>query len=218
MGWKGAGRPQPPRLSTITPPRRRAAGFLGIGRRRITGAVVVALGEERRESVRPGLPFAIGLGRLNVGRAQRLGQPARAAQQPLGLLGHVGLLQMIDELRRLLALRLPHRFEDARLRNPAEVIVDGRGPAGRRHVEVHRARQRVGVSEAPRAAAPRLMHGVDAQRSAMREQRRLAVAIERHQRVPEIILGLGQLLSPIADGGPRSRWRRRSRRAPAPGR
>ena len=61
-------------------------GFLGIGRRRITGAVVVAIGEERRESRRTGFPFAIGLGRLNIGRAQRLGQPARAAQQPLGLL------------------------------------------------------------------------------------------------------------------------------------
>ena len=114
---------------------------------------------------------------------------------------HVGLLEMVDELRRLLALRLPHRFEDARLRNPAEIIVDGRGPAGRRHVEVHRAGQRVGVSEAPRAAAPRVMHGVDAERSAMREQRRLAVAIERHQRVPEIVLGLGQLLRPLLMAG-----------------
>ncbi len=104
---------------------------------------------------------------------------------------------MFDELRRCLALRLPHRFEDARLRDSAEIVVDGRGPAGCPHVEVHRAGQRVGVSEAPRAAAPRLMHGVDAQRSAMREQRRLAVAVERHQRVPEIILGLGQLLRPL---------------------
>ena len=31
----------------------------------------------------------------------------------------------------------------------------------------------------------------------MREQSRLAVAIERHQRVPEIVLGLGQLLRPL---------------------
>ena len=73
---------------------------------------------------------------LGVGQAQRLGQPARAVQQPLGLLGHVGLLQMVDELRRLLALGFAHRFEDARLRNPAEIVVDGRTPAGRRHVEV----------------------------------------------------------------------------------
>jgi hypothetical protein len=35
----------------------------------------------------------------------------------------------------------------------------------------------------------------------MREQRRLAVAIERHQRVPEIILGLGQLLRPLLMAG-----------------
>ena len=156
--------------------------------------------------------------RPRVGRAQRLGQPARAAQQPLGLLRHVGLLEMVDQLRRRLALRLPHRFEDARLRNPAEIIVDGRGPAGRRHVEVHRAGQRVGMSEAPRAAVPRLMHGVDAERGAMREQRRLAVAIERHQRRPRDRLRPWATALPIADGGPRSPWRRRCRPVPAPGR
>ncbi len=133
---------------------RVGLGFLGIRRRRITSAVVFVLGEERRQRIHTGFPFAMGLDRLIVGRAQRLGQPTHAVEQPLGLLGHVGLLQVIDELRRLLALRVPHRLEDARLRNAAEVIVDGRGPAGRRHVEVHRAGQRIGVSEAPRAAAP----------------------------------------------------------------
>ena len=86
MGWKGSGAAEPPRLPTSFRRDGVRLGFLGIGRRRITGAVVFALGQERRQSRRIGFPFAIGLGRLNVGRAQRLGHPARAGQQPLGLL------------------------------------------------------------------------------------------------------------------------------------
>ena len=45
-------------------------GFRGIGCRRIAGAVVVALGEERWESRRTGFTFAIGLGRVNVGHGR----------------------------------------------------------------------------------------------------------------------------------------------------
>ena len=83
------------------------------------------------------------------------------------------------------------------LRHPAEVVVDRWRPAGRRHVEVHGARERVGVREPPRVAVPRLVHGIDAQRCAMGEQRRLAVAVERHERIPEAVFGLGQLLRPL---------------------
>jgi hypothetical protein len=63
---------------------------------------------------------------LRCQEPQRLGQPAGAGQQPLGLLGHVALLQMVDELRGLLALGLAHGFENARLGDAAEIVVDGR--------------------------------------------------------------------------------------------
>ena len=53
-----------------------------------------------------------------------------------GAAGHVGLLEMVDELHRLLALGFAHRLEDAYLRHSAEIVVGGRTPAGRRHVEV----------------------------------------------------------------------------------
>ena len=86
--------------------------------------------------------------RLSVRRAQRLGQPARAVEQPFGLLRHVGLLQVVDELRRLLALRLAHRFEDAGLGDAAEIVVDRRPPAGFHHVEPDRLREPVGLDEA----------------------------------------------------------------------
>ncbi len=96
-----------------------------------------------------------------------------------------------------IALRFPHRFENARLRNPTEIIADGRGPAGGRHVEIDGAGQRVGMGETPGAAGVRVVHGVDAEGGAMREQCRLAVDIERHQGVPEIVLVPGQLLCPL---------------------
>jgi hypothetical protein len=57
------------------------------------------------------------------------------------------------------------------------------------------------VSEAPRASVPRLMDGIDAERGAMREQRRLAVPVESHQLVPEIVFVFGQLLGPLLMAG-----------------
>jgi hypothetical protein len=77
----------------------------------------------------------------------------------------------------------------------AEIVVDRRRPAGRCHVEPYGTRQRVGVCQSPWVAAPRLMHGIDAERCAVGEQGCPAVAIERRQRVPQILLALGQLLA-----------------------
>src|SRR5262249_26112175 len=93
--------------------------FLWIGRGRVC-IVVFPVGEECRQMIRSGFGLAIDLGDSSVRRPQRLGQPARAGEQSLGLLGHFGLLQMVDELRGGLALSLPDRLEDARLRNAAE--------------------------------------------------------------------------------------------------
>src|SRR5215472_10679412 len=104
---------------------------------------------------------------------------------------------MIDELRGRFALRLPHRFEDARLRNTAEIVVDSRPPTGGRHVEVDGARHRVGMSKAPRAAVPGFMNGIDAERSSVGEQRRLAVTVKCDEPLPEAVFVLGQLLRPL---------------------
>ena len=39
---------------------------------------------------------------------ERLGQPARAIEQPLGFASHIAFLEVVDELYRWLALRLAH--------------------------------------------------------------------------------------------------------------
>lgn len=62
--------------------------------------------------------------RAGIVEAQRLRQPARATQETLGLFGHVGLLQMVDQLRRRLALGFPQRLQNARLSDAADVVVD----------------------------------------------------------------------------------------------
>jgi hypothetical protein len=80
-------------------------------------------------------------------------------------------------------------------------LADGRSPAGGRHVKVHGTRDCVGVSEAPRASVPRLMDGVDTERGAMREQRRLAVAVESDQGLPKTVFVLGQPLCPLLMAG-----------------
>ena len=91
---------------------------------------------------------------------------------------------MVDELRRLLALGLAHGFEDARLRNPAEIVIDGRRPAGGGQVEIDGPGELVAMRESVRTPVPRLLHDIDGERGAVGQQRRLAVAVERRQRVP----------------------------------
>jgi hypothetical protein len=61
--------------------------FLRIGFLRI--AVVFAIGEERRQARSTGVAFGLGLIVLGAGRTQRLRQPPRASQQPLGFLRHL---------------------------------------------------------------------------------------------------------------------------------
>ena len=131
------------------------------------------------------------------GRTQRLGQPTRTREQALGLPGHIRLLQVVDELYGGVALRLSYGLEDARLWDSPEIIVDGRTPSGRRHIEVDGAREPIGMSNAARAAIPRLVYRIDAERGAMGQQCRLAVAIERRQHLPKLTLVLRQLLCPL---------------------
>ena len=126
--------------------------------------------------------------------AQRLRQPARLGQQAFGLLGHVALLHVVDELRGALAGAFPNSFEDARLGDAAEVIADRRPPSDFSHVETRRPRQPVGLREsdlqpvladagAVVGVGP-LVERVDAIADAMGEQFHAVVVVERHEPVP----------------------------------
>ena len=106
-------------------PRRSAAGSVLVAACR--DWLVLAVGEEFGQAPRRFAGAAPT--RRTVDETQRLRQPARAVEQPLGLLRHVAFLQMVDELRRRLALGLAHRFENAGLGDAAEIVVDGRPPA-----------------------------------------------------------------------------------------
>src|SRR5581483_10217820 len=87
------------------------------------------------------------VGGFGLLRAQRFGEPAGALEQPFGFLRHLCLLQMIDELRRRLALGLAHRLEDAGLGHTAEIIIDRRPPSGFDHVQSDGAREPVALYE-----------------------------------------------------------------------
>ena len=191
LDWEGeAGRPKPPRWCGHS-----AAMAWDCGSSASDPASSSPARKAGSASVSPS-PVGLRAG-LGVGQAQRLGQPARALQQPLGLLGHVGLLEMVDELRRLLALGFAHRLEDASLRHPAEIVVDGRPPAGRRHVEIDGPGQQIAMRQRARPPVPGFLDDVDGERGAVREQRRLAVAVERRQSVPQIGRRFGQLPAPL---------------------
>ena len=140
-----AGRFWPPGGRRVIRPRRPRAAVLP--RPRV--AVVFVFAKEIRQSL--GLANLadrrIGL-HPGLRETQRLGQPARAIEQPLGLPRHVGFLQMLDEPRRLLALRFAHGLDNADLRNPAQIVLDGRPPAGGGHVEIDGAGELVAMCEA----------------------------------------------------------------------
>src|SRR3546814_5016951 len=76
-------------------------------------------------------------------------QPVRIGQQPFGLAGHVALLQMVDQTCRLVVLGFGDRHQDARLGDPAEIILDRRLPARRDHIETDRTRQHMAVRDPP---------------------------------------------------------------------
>ncbi len=164
FGWKGWERVQTGRAGQVPPVTASfggqdvgcvPAGLLDwgvIARGVITcggifcGLIVLIAGEE----VRQRLGVLAGCnGRVVEGSAaQRLGQPARAFEQPFGLLGHVAFLEVIDQPDRILAPRLTHRFEDARLGDPAEVILGRRSPARLDHIEANGLREPVRLPDA----------------------------------------------------------------------
>ncbi len=157
-------------------------------------------------------PSVVSAGSLS-GDAQRLGQPAGAVEQPFGLLRHLRLLQMVDELRRLLALRLAHRLEDAGLGAPgrdscrpsaASRPRPCRDPTARASRSAWASRRWTPWTRRPAAVAVALLvERIDAERDAMREQRGRLVVVEDGEPVPELGLVLRQLglpgLVPLRD-------------------
>src|SRR5579864_3609162 len=61
--------------------------------------------------------------RIYLGEPQWLGEPTSIREQALRFPGHLGLLEVVDELHCGLALGLTNRFEDAALGDAAEIIV-----------------------------------------------------------------------------------------------
>ena len=109
----------------------------------VAGTVsILVVGEKFRQ--RPGFTVLL-LRRRNVDETERLRQPADTVEKTFGLLRHIRLLQMVDQLRRLLAFRFPNRFEDAGFCNAAEIVVDGWSPPCLDHVEPDGPRQNIGL-------------------------------------------------------------------------
>src|ERR1700730_5956077 len=110
---------------------------------------------------------------------------------------------MVDELRRLLALCLPPRFEDAGLSDAAEVVVDGGPPTDLDHVETDGAGEPVGLGDTvldtvrrdtrTAVAVALLVEGIHPERDAMREQRGATGVVEGGEPVPKCVVILGQL-------------------------
>ncbi len=91
-------------------------------------------------------------------------------------------------------------LEDAALGHPAEIVLDRRPPAGLHHVEIDGLGQAIGLGDplldgvgrdAGTVAVTLLVERIDAEGGAMGEERRLLVAGEGREPVPEIGLVLG---------------------------
>ncbi len=127
---------------------------------------------------------------------KRFGKPAACYQEAFGLAGHVCLLEVIDQLCRLLAFRFADGLEDVRLGDAAKVVGGCRGPTRLDHVEAHQPGDLVGVRDRADALVPRLDDRIQRQRSAMSKEDLAADLIECSQEVSERVRILGQILTP----------------------
>ena len=123
-----AGRPKPPRTyGTFRRDDMRPLLFgVGCG---FSSAVGEEFGQGLSFTARRHAPTASTSTRRSGSGSQPVPSSSRSAS------GHVAFLEVVDELYRLLALRLPHGFENTRLGDPAEIVVGGRPPAHCYHVE-----------------------------------------------------------------------------------
>jgi hypothetical protein len=63
------------------------------------------------------------------------------------LASHVGLLEIVNQLRGLLAIRLADGLKDSSLGHAAEIVVHRGNPAGGDHVEADGAGKDIGMGE-----------------------------------------------------------------------
>ena len=173
--------------------------------------VVGILGKEGRQASPSSSPAASRL-RLASGVRSGSGSQPQPASRRSASLAMSGFLRWSMSCDRCFALGLAHRFEDARLGHPAEIVVDRRRPTRRRHVETDRASELVRHGRcAAVIAVPGLLHGVDDERGAMGEQRHAASpsnassASHRAPRRPRAAAW------PSSRAAHRSPWPRRSR-------
>jgi len=94
---------------------------------------LLAIGEEFGQRAR----FTLLLRRRwrDIEQTERFRQPAGAVEKAFSFLGHIGLLQMVDQLRGRLAFCFPNRFEDSGFCDAAEIVVDRWSPSHFSHVE-----------------------------------------------------------------------------------
>ena len=170
----------------------------------LVGCFLVA-GQERRQFVGAclGVGFT-GFGRrARIGEPQGFGQPSGVGEEAFGLLGHVTLLQMLDELRGPVSGAFTHGLDDPALRHPTEIVIDGRPPSGLHHVKTGGVRKPVSLGETVREpvlghAVPAigvrlLVKRIDAEAHAMGKQREPARIVKRRQPVPERLIVLRKI-------------------------
>ena len=102
-----------------------------------------------------------GFGLRAAGCAQRLRQPAGTGQEFFGFRRHLTLLQMVDELRRLVAPCFPHRAKDAGLGDAAEKVLDRWFPPGGDHVEIDALGKPIGMCHGARFAVVGFVYRID---------------------------------------------------------
>ena len=90
------------------------------------------------------------------------------------------LWQIVDKLGRLPSPRPAHCFKDSNLRDPPEIVLDGRAPACLHNIKRHRAREAVGLHDAPiNATVSLLVERVDSVGLAHRPAKAVGVAIRK---------------------------------------
>ena len=155
----------------------------------------------RPEALRPAL-------RRGLRHAQRSGQPAGAAQQPLGFDRHLLFLEIGEQFRGRLAFGFADGGDDLGFGDAAQVIIRARYPTGLGHVELQGFGELEGMTAFLRTAIGGLEHRIDGETRAMREQRLALLGVEALQRRPKFFGLVGQGFFP---GAMPRRDRRRGR-------
>ncbi len=104
-------------------------------------------------------------------QTQRFRQPARAIQQAFGFRGHVGFLEVVDELRCLFARAFLHGLKDAWLWHTVQVVVRRGLPARRHQIKAGgHAGGKAALADARAVGVDPLVQGIDTEGYAMGQQ------------------------------------------------